>query len=819
MLLQQQLLTAAAFLLSTSYIANAQKSPNDPCAKFNDGTPNSTYQLAPVAYACMNQVTYSVLGTPERNYINDHIVQLKSQYELYPFLQMAKNTGGDLYTSKVDFFAELDTIASTAKTVFEFHSRILFLIKSLQDAHSAYVPKCFVGEFVFYQPFSLSSYFPDVTKEPIIRITGSTYTKRDFGFFNASLWSSSLKDRSIESYLNYTVVSIDGKPAIQYVQEFADKYSGFSKEPDSRFNYVLEQNLFLDGKFERIPSPITKLVFLGHNASLERSYVLESPSKNETLNLTVPWIAHSVSSTYNLDAYISQNCRGTSRRPNGAASSKFSAQSMNPNDILSTMERAGGSQNLYTQFPELDPEAFAQAVSENKAEAARFVKGHIEPLKALHANSKALGQKAISVSLDKPVKSDAFNSFHILEDGITGVWVFSTFFPLSLQTSSIRQLTNDWARNVTLGITALQSMGAKKLIIDLSMNGGGFLCGSTAFSAFIKPDTDTLMMDARLTKAAKALFKTELYVGIKGYNTNDIVGTSRTLTRGGVADTYSAHFTIDCGNFKFALPPNPFPVENMALLTDGGCGSACAAFVRSLRDTWGVRSYVYGGTSRKPFNPVSFDGGVVFDWGSLQDPRVINKYRLSYEDQDALPKLFTVPIVGANIINEAYSPNGRGDLDTPAEWIPSPADGYVAVNDPNDKVSVWTETGKLLTAAAATPLVSNKKQRSSGGSGGLSTAAIAGIAVGAVALIATVLAAYLYRDKIFEKKEMPKPENLVVQQIVVVPPPQASQQLTEEQRLQTYLQAGTVAGHSVERPRSISPHLRSPSPAALGISK
>lgn len=72
----------------------------------------------------------------------------------------------------------------------------------------------------------------------------------------------------------------------------------------------------------------------------------------------------------------------------------------------------------------------------------------------------------------------------------------------------------------------------------------------------------------------------------------------------------SDQVAIRTGDFKFENPPagsQAFKAEDIVMLTDGMCGSACASFHESLKNIAGVQAIVVGGAPR--LGPMETVGG------------------------------------------------------------------------------------------------------------------------------------------------------------------------------------------------------------------
>jgi hypothetical protein len=111
-----------------------------------------------------------------------------------------------------------------------------------------------------------------------------------------------------------------------------------------------------------------------------------------------------------------------------------------------------------------------------------------------------------------------------------------------------------------------------------------------------------------------------------------------------------------------------------------------------LRDQFHIKTFTYGGASGETFQPTSFEGGAVKDFGGLYEASV-SLGGLESGIQGA-PLPFTFPASGSIAFWEAYSTLG-GQPVFPAEWVRMVADGHVFVNDPLDVLEIWNRTAEM----------------------------------------------------------------------------------------------------------------------------
>ncbi|KAJ3104252.1 hypothetical protein HDU97_009420 [Phlyctochytrium planicorne] len=145
----------------------------------------------------------------------DHISSLKDILDLYPFLDLAKDTSTPLFPSKVDAIGELAKMAAdeSITTQFDLFSKITLLVNSLYDGHFAYSASC-ISAYTFEQPWSFhTTYTPQGV--PTIKILSAVYAS---GLAN-SFWLA--EGLNVQAYKDYTVASINGVEAVTATEEVA----------------------------------------------------------------------------------------------------------------------------------------------------------------------------------------------------------------------------------------------------------------------------------------------------------------------------------------------------------------------------------------------------------------------------------------------------------------------------------------------------------------------------------------------------------------------------------------------------------------------
>ncbi|KAJ3104874.1 hypothetical protein HDU96_008770 [Phlyctochytrium bullatum] len=624
-----------------------------------------------------------------------HVKEYKPYIEAYPFADLYLSPPGPPRTfgaAGIDILKELDRLVADASinTQYDFFDKISDLASSLEDGHFGHFPEC-MTTFTSSQPFRLGANY-NAEGSPVIKILDTSPT--------SPVWDEALATSDLSTFLNYTVKSIDGLNAADAIQVFADKETLYARSADSRFNTALAIKIYIDGEFSIVQGAFSDRFFLPPDTK-PITYVLTPPTLADgtqpaDITVTVPWasfprtISTDIPAITNAEYYetfcvVAPSERRTLARRELAQTTSVIG-GVGPRQLIPRTTTPASALDAAHAVPKISDAVLANALSRHHAHQLQ--------------RRQAAGGEPV------PIAGDADTAFYVLEDGITGVWVFATTRPGGSY--------EEWFGTITGGLRAFEQIGVKRLIIDVTANGGGDFCASTAFAEYVLQNTTMIEDQLRLTPAVKALFKADFYdfkavIPASGPG-GDVITEAYLQDRGNGPQLLSGRFKF-CQNTAetpagyiraFNLPEleRGWAPEDVAAVSEGGCGSACACMIRSMRDAHpGFKTYTYAGRSGKPYTPTSFEGGIVarydgFGFGGY-GPALET---LTAEERAALPGNFSVPVLGALPVTQGYSPLGKEGLTFPAEWVPQPADEHLVVTDPNDKKAVWNAVAKKMRA-------------------------------------------------------------------------------------------------------------------------
>ncbi|KAF9911036.1 neutral amino acid transporter [Linnemannia zychae] len=562
----------------------------------------------------------------------------------------------------------------TKMTDREFHDGISRILLKARDGHLSYDADCFRA-FRFQHGFFMSHVVRD--GKTVIKVHSvAPY----FPFQNGVK----------EDILNCDVLTIDRRDAVDYIQDWADRYVSMSKDHNVRFNAALATpqyrsglaDFFLPGKFsERFTLPTEKSLH----------FTFRCPT-NSNLRLNVKWVGfytHEQTKPFtNAETYFKSNCIKDSSDIFGDSEdefqdperSKFEKQedsekkdiselksslrelliqgvppSSTPSDTkpaadhlhelppqeLNPLEEGGANPPL--QNPE---EALSKHFDEIVTKLDMISSVRLPVVKFYDDYGGRVGE--MNQAMGAPPFKQLYEGRHgitalMMNDGKTGVITVRT------ESSTIRgeaysRVHPAWAGSLLHAIKVLRPH-AENLILDLSHNTGGYVCLGLTMVQIFFPERPRLVTNIRLSPLSTQMMTAGAMgmdhfissygeVPISALQSGSVVKPikhpHRNLTfsdflsdRCAIADTYtltydpaeesrrkraqSSYGTMtensnDDGDVQY----RPWDPENLAILTDGYCGSSCALISNMMHTKFGVPTVVVGGRDIANDGPMSY---------------------------------------------------------------------------------------------------------------------------------------------------------------------------------------------------------------------
>ncbi|KAF9349402.1 hypothetical protein BGX26_012285 [Mortierella sp. AD094] len=402
------------------------------------------------------------------------------------------------------------------------------------------------------------------------------------------------------------VLTIDGVNALDAVQNYVDKYMGFSKDAGVRLNKALSANSF---NTETMEWELVSGLFTTRSTLPERQtmiYHLKCPASRaypEGLDRLVnsDWEVYRLISWNPFDStesFLRQNCyKDTDPR----------AHEKHEKRRADTFETDG----KITRKHDWGVQAAIEPPHRDT----------VHPLPKIQKRQYEEGQVAWRIFNGS---STAF--YQLAKRPNIGVVVIPTHSVNLEKESTIMEE----------GFARLYSSGVRNVILDLTSNGGGYVNFAYDLVDWMFPvdnQTSVYQSDLRASVSIKALAQADLanddYVGYynpgsfsdtitkKDYDTNFFM-QDRLVKRAQrrIGYTPLVYMNHNLGAFEMDMPWQ-HDAERIVVLTDGACGSACGMSLNRLKNTHGVKSYAVGGRVGEDLSLFSFPGASVYSLDAI----------------------------------------------------------------------------------------------------------------------------------------------------------------------------------------------------------
>ncbi|KAF9948144.1 hypothetical protein BGZ72_009907 [Mortierella alpina] len=554
---------------------------------------------APVADPC------AVLGALSLNQTTyDHVASCYRSIEFNP--AQAKTTLDSLHTLYNEFFVfrdaaltpdlsspftspPVDILAGVEKirqkkysSDFQFHSDLRSLALSLNDAHVTYAPACY-SSIGFVQPIVL--YAPVIDGRQSIRV---------------------YHDTTDNNFKDCEVIQINGKDATSYLQSWADKNTGFSKDAGARFNNVLASYKYTAESKTWAGSKGNFCIRAILPESAHLSYRLRCDAVKGDINYRAPWeIIHQQEFT-DKASFLKNVCERA------------------PKPLPESAPAPGGSKIQKRDFEtELKEQVQKEIHRREYEEKQRNI-----------LRKRALGEVA-------PSPQDLEDAVFVAGN-VTAVYQLKSqphIGILAVPTMLVERVTE--VPTIQRYLTLLAERNVTHLIVDTFGNGGGDISFASLLVQVLFPSQDktTAAHLARyrgtpmLTALADADLKNTDYSGyydpetladkttFEAFKTNPFLAFENVTMNGRVA-AFSQELYLNYNLTELDLNikhPWTNDASKVILLTDGQCGSACGMFSDLLVSKHGVKAVAVGGHTKKDLSMFSFAGAAVTGLDEVAD--------------------------------------------------------------------------------------------------------------------------------------------------------------------------------------------------------
>lgn len=578
-----------------------------------------------------------------------------------------------------DILGDLQRINVTQyQTDFDFHIDISRSFKRLGDGHAAYVNYCYDGLYTNYVPLPLV-HLTDKLGAQHVHIAPEAFKVVQVEFSDQiDFWQNALPRNlkgKLESFNGAQVLLIDGKlpyAAVDQNAAISGGFQGLGTRQNSFFssysraangwNYVL-------GQFASQSLPLNDWVTL---TVVREGRVLPEtfnvPYRSRISTSAVPWTDSA--------SFRANNCKATVGT-NGVDYYSSSSSNNTENNV-----------NRVQQQPNISPDDRRKhplSVILDDAPPS----GISLPTELVPALSPLNGSYSIA-------------QFYYLNDTQTGVLALGSFSASSF--SNLQQ-------NLLTGLQNLRSAGAKQLVIDVTNNGGGFVCIANWLHRVIAGPKNTtepqagLNTEIRAQPLAQAITAAiangadpdwDLYYNPLSWtfanNTPfpaeyDWLKDPVMKVINGHEDFFSQELGQECEPYALEPPAEGlFDPTKIAIIGNGRCASSCALFTATMNKFEGAKTVVFGGRNSVKQQYCGTIGGQSSDFPTINSE--IKTTKLSNHPL-APPDLLTNSVVGITwrLALGAWNP------DEPEEWQDHPVDVRLGLTkeNVNNPFAIWKD--------------------------------------------------------------------------------------------------------------------------------
>ncbi|CDO74428.1 hypothetical protein BN946_scf184880.g2 [Trametes cinnabarina] len=574
-------LAALAALVSTiptclAAPATAAAAP-DPCAKIA----GKTFSRPADALACMKSF-------PFNETLRQNVLTVISRvFDFYTFEDYYLNSPPPFQDSTTNIRADIARINRTHyETDFDFNKDVYDFTTQLNDGHTRWFPDCYTqfqnllpAPVVTLEENGVQNVFVAPDSVEFVSLLGTNFT----GFFDSI-------EFDFRRLAGAKVLEIEGMDAYAYAQRIAETQSGNFIDLGVRINSAFSSYRISGTDFSQRFGDISGPQFPTQN-TLTMKLIPVNSTKAETVS--VPFLASYAGAPFaNRDDFWAINCVANSGT-NGV-DNKVSAQ---VEKLSSKKTRKLAMANIVDVAPK-----------------------------------NAVGLPSQFEPTLPPVNgSEGVIKSFILPDKKTGVMFVGSFEP-----DDFFQFQTD----VLATVMQFKQEGVSQLLIDLTNNGGGFVClgqflhifltGSKSLGNFPNPGFQSTN---RANPLAQKILASDIALGVTSaiafypadnwaFLSNDTEmspsdnymqpPSSRVIN--GQTFVESQRF-LDVCPFNVDIPENPpFAPSKIAIVGNGNCASTCAMFSTLMNERHNTKIAVFGGKPGLPTQFKGMAGNQVLEW-------------------------------------------------------------------------------------------------------------------------------------------------------------------------------------------------------------
>ncbi|EJF59301.1 hypothetical protein DICSQDRAFT_156307 [Dichomitus squalens LYAD-421 SS1] len=313
------------------------------------------------------------------------------------------------------------------------------------------------------------------------------------------------------------------------------------------------------------------------------------------------------------------------------------------------------------------------------------------------------------VPTDPQPGSASVVQFYLLDDGKTGVLALGSFSGDSFENLETNLLT---------GLQGLKAKGATQLIVDVSNNGGGYICIAHWLHRIIAGPKSTTVPQAGLDTQTRDGPLAQLIVKAIAADPsldpdefllyNPVAWTFANNTKmpagydwlqppvkktvNGVADAFSQRLGQECQPFDVDAPAEAlFDTRKVVIVGNGRCASSCSLFSITLAKEEGAKTVVYGGKRDVPQQYCGTVGGQSTDFSTI-DSEVKTTH---LKNNSLAPPDFLTNSVQGITWRLGFGIDNKNE---PEEWQNHPADVNLALTADivSNPAAIWKKVAETV---------------------------------------------------------------------------------------------------------------------------
>ncbi|THU78746.1 hypothetical protein K435DRAFT_786117 [Dendrothele bispora CBS 962.96] len=657
-----------------SDVAIEKRQSGDPCAKVGGQKWVSPSDLR----ACFTSV-------PVDPVIKENIIEVINKTLAFHTSVNYQISAPEPFTEDVheDLLKDLARISGQSyASDFDLHIDLSRTLKRLNDGHCVWINNCYDSLFLNFLPIPLVL-LTDNSGAQTVNIAPEAFKVASAEFPDqVDVWQAALPENiTLESLNGATVSTLDGKDpwvAINANALITGSFEGFGTRQNAFFSSYQRSTStwnYIMGNFAQQSLPLSDSVTLE----------VQRVGQQDTDKITLPYRARIGTATLNFtdtQSWRNLNCKG-------ADTSGFASNSSPDSSTSKTVAK-------FRQQPPT-PAKSLQKQSLNVMLDSTPLTDVVLPPELQPASPPLNGSFGVG-------------QFFMLDDGITGVLALGSFSGADFDTMESSLLE---------GLLGLKSMGATQLVVDVSNNGGGFICiAHFLHRVLVGPKSTSdpqagLDTKARAGPLAQMIVKRiienntdpnveSLYNPLQWTNASDVPFAANfdwldppvRLTINGHPDAFSQRLGQECVPSGFTTtPPDEalFEGSKVVIVNNGRCASSCSLFSITMAKEEGAKTVVLGGKKDVQQEYCGTVGGQSTDFVTISSE--IAAAGLS--DNPLAPPPLMVNGVQGITWRLGF---GIDNPDEPEEWQDHPADLNLPLTPElvNNPVAIWTEVVKRL---------------------------------------------------------------------------------------------------------------------------